>query len=983
MLTTTFAAYPGSTTRPIGYGSARAFGSDAGSITFEYILQDITPTLKAPIEGYPGIESPTAPAVGSVAVEAVGGGTIKVHYNLDGLNTAVSPTAGPIATTIGAYPDATSDYVPEGTVAVSDSAGGSVVVMWSLSSIKPTLKGSLGVFPGSSTSPPSGTVFVEDQVDGSLKLYYTMEGFPVNSTGGPAAGIHIHVGKSCADPNLQTSGLHFKEDASGQNPWVDSHYTIEAGKAKGTIEVNSGYTFHDNEGRVVIVHNDQGHRIACSVLAVAYGGVHIHTGMSCANAGNVGGHYWKDTNSTDPWTSAYNSGKTTSNGVATVASGYQFTDNVGHAVVVHAAADGSRIGCGVLGAAASLHVHTGASCLDSNGVGGHYYDKKLVGDADPWTGIAFPVSDDGNAKGSFEVATGYIYEENEGHAVVVHAQGGDLVGCGVLAEATGGIHIHSGLSCDTDSEVGGHYWMPSDARDPWNNLTYTTRLPSTAGSTVVDSGYPIDMNTNHAVVVHSAIDGSRILCGVLELQKLYPDGATALTASMDAYPGAGSNFSGDVTVVPVDIDDANAPLRVEFTLDGLDTSTLKATMRSYPGYTESNTESVYGSVSIQMTAARDPTTDASGLGGGVGESNAATGLWTTFTAYPGIENPTAASGIARVVGGRTLADPLTFQYKLENVPRTLASSIEGYPGLVEPNLPASGTVKVEDVGGGGEIKVHYDLSNLNAESLASAGPLAAKIGGYPGASPDYAPVGTASVTASVTNGAFDLRWSLSGLKPTLKATLVKYPGAIGPQPTGTVHVEDQPDGSLKVYYDLAGFDGNVVVGSLHVHSGKSCTLHELVGGHYWSTELSPDPWLQPIFNVQGDVSKGSFSLTSGYTIAANTKHAVVIHNDDGDRIACGILEPAKAGIHIHEGLSCDTDAGVKGHYWKDASKADPWITTLYDAAATTASGTVTVNSGFTTAENFAHAVVVHSAAGTPLLYTDYRRSPLSARFTVT
>ena len=35
------------------------------------------------------------------------------------------------------------------------------------------------------------------------------------------------------------------------------------------------------------------------------GGLHIHSGTSCATAGEVGGHYWTPTNDTDPWTNAY------------------------------------------------------------------------------------------------------------------------------------------------------------------------------------------------------------------------------------------------------------------------------------------------------------------------------------------------------------------------------------------------------------------------------------------------------------------------------------------------------------------------------------------------------------------------------------------------------------------------------------------------------------------------------------------------------
>lgn len=55
---------------------------------------------------------------------------------------------------------------------------------------------------------------------------------------------------------------------------------------------------------------------------------------------------------------------------------------------------------------------------------------------DPWVtefGSVYNSDEDGEAKDEFTVDSGYGYEENNGHAVVVHAQDGSRVGCGVLS----------------------------------------------------------------------------------------------------------------------------------------------------------------------------------------------------------------------------------------------------------------------------------------------------------------------------------------------------------------------------------------------------------------------------------------------------------------------------------------------------------------------------------------------------------------------
>ena len=99
------------------------------------------------------------------------------------------------------------------------------------------------------------------------------------------------------------------------------------------------------------------------------------------------------------------------------------------------------------------------------------------------------------------------------------ADGVALVGtlAGLEASATGGIHIHSGFTCDDADSVGGHYFDGMDS-DPWTT-TYTSG--TTGGSSIKFDMAGFSMSegmlpvAGRAVVVHSS-DGTRVACGLIE-----------------------------------------------------------------------------------------------------------------------------------------------------------------------------------------------------------------------------------------------------------------------------------------------------------------------------------------------------------------------------------------------------------------------------------------------------------------------------------
>jgi len=154
-------------------------------------------------------------------------------------------------------------------------------------------------------------------------------------------------------------------------------------------------------------------------------------------------------------------------------------------------------------------------------------------------------------------------------------------------------------------------------------------------------------------------------------------------------------------------------------------------------------------------------------------------------------------------------------------------------------------------------------------------------------------------------------------------------------------------------------------GGLHIHSGKSCEEASLVGGHFWDAGKVTDPW-STMWEKQDHTTTAArfgFGVNSGYTLAQNADHTVVVHDASGARIGCGILEyypmvrgyitvpeqerwskgvslvgnvaglayeiGSKGGIHVHEGSSCD-EAG--GHN-RNTDGSDPWTDTKYEVTS--------------------------------------------------
>lgn len=219
-------------------------------------------------------------------------------------------------------------------------------------------------------------------------------------------------------------------------------------------------------------------------------GIHIHEGMTCADAASIGGHYYKtDSINSDPWSPIVYS-----------------SDEQGHArgkterVVI---GFGESIG----GRALVVHDNTGAriACAE-------------IFDA-PWdtTFIKYP-----GYKGDLHVAGtgGAAYFRD---AVWVWY---DLSGLEAKCKSSGangcGIHIHEGMTCTDADSIGGHYYnTDSISSDPWSLIVYSSDKQGNAwGKTervVIGAGEDI---AGRALVVHDST-GARIACAQVPMHKIF------------------------------------------------------------------------------------------------------------------------------------------------------------------------------------------------------------------------------------------------------------------------------------------------------------------------------------------------------------------------------------------------------------------------------------------------------------------------------
>jgi len=119
------------------------------------------------------------------------------------------------------------------------------------------------------------------------------------------------------------------------------------------------------------------------------------------------------------------------------------------------------------------------------------------------------------------------------------------------------------------------------------------------------------------------------------------------------------------------------------------------------------------------------------------------------------------------------------------------------------------------------------------------------------------------------------------------------------------------NGNIVIDYALEGTDPDCLDGpdttlsanscGIHIHTGTSCD--EDAGGHYYSSELTEDPWGAGYYqgSSQNDMvqhsavaNMGIFELYAGLGSTEITGRTMIIHDKSGARIACAIVHPPSA-----------------------------------------------------------------------------------------
>merc|ERR1719184_498728 len=198
--------------------------------------------------------------------------------------------------------------------------------------------------------------------------------------------------------------------------------------------------------------------------------------------------------------------------------------------------------------------------------------------------------------------------------------------------------------------------------------------------------------------------------------------------------------------------------------------------------------------------------------------------------------------------------------------------------------------------------------------------------------------------------------------------LAPYPDYSGSYESiaGYIVVTESGSTSVTVTYDLAGLEASTS-GGIHIHVGTSCAAADFVGGHYYSDSLSSDPWTVEWTSDSSGLASGAVTVETGILIDDNYGRALVVHDSDGTRSACGLIGSVEysvdlglypdydgdytitgtvavsetldgyilmnyelfglegdtsGGIHIHEGTTCLVADWVSGHWYSIDS--DPW-----------------------------------------------------------
>jgi len=272
-------------------------------------------------------------------------------------------------------------------------------------------------YAGSLTSV-QGVVVVGQSAAEDVILWYDFKGGDPECQGDDngetnTCGIHIHKGSAC-----NAADGHYWVGGQNDDPWGEVQYKQSSGKFIDTnLVVKAGTTQAQNKGKSLVLHDSNGTRIACGILAEDMQTASTTTGVvgafskyseyngSLAVSGNV---------------KLMQTANARSDGDATPALFMEYSlENVDTQCLTTAIR--------AAGNACGIHVHVG-SCTSDEEVAGHYWDEQKVTE-DPWEQVVYFSDGDGKTGATISVQIGTGKAVESMLSVVVHDMTGARVAC--------------------------------------------------------------------------------------------------------------------------------------------------------------------------------------------------------------------------------------------------------------------------------------------------------------------------------------------------------------------------------------------------------------------------------------------------------------------------------------------------------------------------------------------------------------------------
>jgi hypothetical protein len=700
-----------------------------------------------------------------------------------------------------------------------------------------------------------------------------------------SCGIHFHAGTSCAT-NDDVKGHYWMSSSSlTADPWTYGAYYTEA---TGQTLVHYGYGADASVGRTFVLHNKAGNRISCDLVpaldssagksvlttfgiypdydgefddisglvdmefystgAVLFTydldgldpacasdgpdsetanscGIHFHSGTSCDEAVDVGGHYFGDLNE-DPWT--YGAYYTEATGSTFVYYKESAEDTIGRAFVLHDRS-GTRIACQLVPKA---ELAIGSTTIDT---------------LSPYPG--YNVEEGFEPKGTIDIT----YFDSGAVEFSYYLEDVDpdcAYGADPLTANSCGIHFHAGESCATHDDVLGHYWNNEElANDPW---TYAASYFPTDGNDADDdcdddaddNDDDDDNNSRRRLLDHDDDDDDDRddVCDQAD------------DKNADKYLGERVvyRFSAESTVGRAFVLHDRSGNRVTCDIVPDFTTTASITLTEFPVYPdyEDEFDDVTGTVTLNYVSdnAVRFVYDLDGV-----DPDCADGADPATANSCGIHIHAGTSCVeAANVGGhywnsdKLDEDPWTY-----GAPYTTARGstfvVHGYSA----SESAGRVFVLHDKAGNrvvcAPLPLFTDASCVRSKLVGTLTPY-----------PDYA--GSFEVSGKVdinfqASGQVQFKYDLDGVDPDCED--------LGPDP------------------NTANSCG------IHFHAGTSCDTGDDVKGHYWnSAQLDEDPWTYGAYYTKG---KDKEDVFYGYGSQSTIGRAFVLHDRSGARITCDIV----------------------------------------------------------------------------------------------